>query len=158
MTERTFALWVEPIAAKLRESRAQVADLARSIPAEAWSQPSPLPGWTYKDLLAHLAPSEYLNTVLRAVLANELVDVSIFAQVDARNAQQLEERRDRSVEELIAELEAGNSQTQELLSRLAEADESRRQADIPMSLGEGLRGFLEHDPEHLAQLRTALET
>ena len=158
MTERTFALWVESIATKLRESRAQVTDLARSIPAEAWSRPSPLPGWTYKDLLAHLAPNEYLNPVLRAVVANEPLNASIFADVDARRAQQLEERRDRSVEELIAELEMGSEETQELLSHLTEADENRRQADIPISLTEGLRNFLEHDHEHLAQLRTALET
>ena len=158
MTERTFAPWVEPIAAKLRESRAQVAALARSIPAEAWSQPSPLPGWTYKDLLAHLAPTEDFRTVLRAVVANEPVDASIFANVDARNAQQVEERRGHSVDELIAELEAGSEKTQELLSRLTEADESRRQADIPISLGEGLGIFSDHDQEHLPQLRAALET
>lgn len=156
MTERTFALWVEPIAAKLRESRAQVADLARSIPSGAWSQPSPLPGWTYKDLLAHLAATEDLRAVLRAVLANEPVDASVFG--DARNAQQVEERRGCSVDELIAEVATGSEETQELLSRLTEADENRRQADIPISLREGLALFSDHDQEHLPQLRAALET
>ncbi len=155
MTERTFAPWVEPIAGKLRESRAQVATLARSIPSGAWSQPSPLPGWTYKDLLAHLAVTEDLRAVLHAVLSNEPVDATVFG--DARNAQQLEERRDCSIDELIAELEAGSEKTQELLSRLTEADENRRQADIPIGLGEGLGLFSGHDQEHLPQLRAALE-
>ena len=96
--------------------------------------------------------------VLRAVVANEPVDASIFANVDARNAEQVEERRDHSVDELIAELEAGSEKTQELLSRLTEADENRRQADIPISLGEGLGIFSDHDQEHLPQLRAVLET
>src|SRR3990172_8160338 len=54
VTTRTFATWVEPYAAQLRENREQVIAFACSLPAEAWDRPSPLPGWTYKDLLAHI--------------------------------------------------------------------------------------------------------
>ena len=54
MASRSFAPWVEPVAARLREGRAEIVELARSVPPEAWSRPSPNPGWRCKDLLAHL--------------------------------------------------------------------------------------------------------
>ncbi|GAG22155.1 unnamed protein product, partial [marine sediment metagenome] len=38
------------------------------------------------------------------------------------------------------------------------AHEEQRQKGAPMSLGEYLRFFPQHDDEHLAQLRTALST
>ena len=60
------------------------------------------------------------------------------------------------MQELIAEVAAEGEETQELLGRLDEADEERRQEDAPMSLGEYLRFFPTHDRDHLAQLRTAL--
>ncbi len=158
MSDRTFASWVEPIAAQLRESRRQIADVARSIPDEAWGGPTLLEGWTNKDLLAHLATGDWVcQTVLRAAVANEPLDMAAFADIDAGNARRLEERAGRSVEELIAEGEAKGAETQELLARLTEADEERRQEDAPMSLGEYLRMFPQHDQGHLAELRAALE-
>ena len=41
MTSRTFASWVEPIAAQQRETAAQVVELVRPIPVEAWNRPKP---------------------------------------------------------------------------------------------------------------------
>ena len=160
MTDRTFATWVEPIAGKLRESRAQIVDVARTIPTGAWSRPSPNEGWSYKDLLAHLAGGDWMcQKGLRAVLANERVDTSASAIADynGRSERFRREREGHSIEELIAEVEAEGEETQGLLARLTEADEERRQEDIPMSEGEYLRGFPSHDKRHLAELRTALE-
>ena len=161
ITDRTFASWVEPIAEQIRESRAQVVGVAHQILAELWRLPSPLRGWTNKDLLAHLASSDAsdLHIVLRAIITRERVDPALLSEPDARNARNVEERRGRSVEELIAELEADGEETQELLSQLGPGDENLRQDDIPMSLGEGLSNDPGgHDREHLAQLRTALES
>ncbi len=161
MTERTFAPWVEPIAEQLRESRAQVVGVAHQILAELWRLPSPLRGWTNKDLLAHLATGDWVcQTVLHAVTANEPLDLAAIGldAVNAGNARLLEERRERSVEELIAELEAEGAETQELLGHLTEEDEGRTQDGAPMSLGDYLRGFPEHDRQHLSELRTALES
>ncbi len=160
MTSRTFVSWVEPIAAKLRESRVQIVDVARTIPTEAWSRPSPNEGWSYKDLLAHLAGGDWMcQKGLRAVVANEWLDTSASAIADyeGRNERFRREREGHSIEELIAEVEAEGEETQGLLARLTEADEGRRQEDIPMSEGEYLRGFPGHDRRHLEELRTALE-
>ena len=159
--DRTFASWVAPIAAQIREGRAQVIRAAHQMLPELWRTPSPLPGWSYQDVLAHLASSDAsdFHLVLRAVIARERVDASLLSEPDARNARNVEERRGRSVEELIAELEEAGEETQELLSRLSEDDKELRQKDIPMSLGEGLaRDPGGHDREHLAQIRQALDS
>ena len=161
MTERAFASWVEPIAAQLRESRGQIGQEARTLPPEVWATPSPLDGWTYKDLLAHLAVGDWvLQTVLRAVVAKEPVDVKRVTDLDkinAENARLLKERRGSSPEELIAEVEAEGVETRELLGGLTNQDENLKQEDAPVSLSQYLAGFPGHDREHLAHLRTALD-
>ena len=159
MTTRTFAPWVEPIAAQLGESRAEIARTARRFLPDLWTMPSPLPGWTYKDLLAHLAVGDWVcQSILQAVVANKAADLSILNQLNERNEQYRRERAATSVEELIAELEAEGEETQELLSKLSDADEDRKQEGAPMSLGQYLKdAFPGHDRDHLDQLRTAMD-
>jgi uncharacterized protein (TIGR03083 family) len=163
MTHRTFASWVEPIAARLRENRAEVVAFARSLPAEAWGRPSPLEDWTCKDLLAHIgkANDQLFQKLLRTVIAREPVDTSMFATVDTddENARAIEVRQGMSPEEVIAEVEAAGEEIQDLLSRLTEDDRKLRQEEPPFILEGFLQGVLResHDLEHLAQLRTALE-
>jgi hypothetical protein len=160
MMTRTFAPWVAPSAEQLRQSRTEIARTARQLLPEHWSMPSPLEGWSYKDLLAHLATGDWVfQTVLRAVTANEPFDLAKINldYVNAGNVRLLEERKERSVEELIAEVAAEGEKTQELLVKLTDADEGRRQEGVPMSLAEGVRQFPGHDQDHLAQLKTALD-
>ena len=123
--------------------------------------PSPLEGWTYRDLLAHLSTGDWVcQTILRSVVSNKPLDLAVINldHINAGNARLLEERKGRSVEELIAEVEAEGEETQELLARLAPEHEQRTQEGAPMSLGQYLRdAFPAHDRDHLAQLRTALD-
>ena len=158
--ERTFAPWVAPIAAQIREGRGQVIRAAQQMLPEQWRMPSPLPGWSYQDVLAHLAVGDWVcQTVLRAATANERLDMAAIADLDGTNERYRQERAGRSVEELLVEVEEEGEETQELLSRLTEDDKELRQEDIPMSLGEGLaRDPGGHDREHLAQLRQALDS
>ena len=156
---RTFAPWVEPIAAQHRESRGQVIRAARQMFPEQWRMPSPLPGWSYQDLLAHLAVGDWVcQTVLRAATANERLDMAAIADLDGANERYRQERAGRSVEELLTEVEEEGEDTQALLARLTEADENRTQEDAPVGLGEYLRMFPGHDREHLAELRQALDS
>ena len=161
MTSRTFASWVEHIAAQEGESAAWIVEVARSIPADAWGQPSPIEGWTYKDLLAHLASNDDLRYLLRSVIARERADPSRFVigGAAALNARDVGERRERTVEELITEFEAQEEETQELLAGLTADDKDYRQEDIPWTLGQALRATEPafHYQQHLEQLRTALE-
>ncbi len=158
-SDRTFAPWGEPIAKALREGRAQVIRAAQEMFPEHWRMPSPLPGWSYQDVLAHLAVGDWVcQTVLRAATANERLNMAALADLDGTYERYRKERAGRSVEELLAEVEAEGEETQALLSRLTEADEHRTQEDAPVSLGEYLRTFPSHDQEHLAQFRQALDS
>jgi uncharacterized protein (TIGR03083 family) len=161
VTTRTFALWVEPIAAKFRDTRAELVATARAMPAEAWTRPSPNEGWTYKDLLAHVAGDTEKNflTVLRLVIDRRPVDLATFTTgADERNARDIAARRGRTIDELIAEIEADGEETQELLTRFTDADENSQPEGLPMTVGDGLRQLAGgHDGEHLAHLRAALE-
>ncbi|MEX1253678.1 MAG: DinB family protein [Dehalococcoidia bacterium] len=161
MTTRTFAPWVEPVAAELRETRSLIARKANQIPEEVWALPSPLPEWSYKDLLAHLATGDWVcHVILRTIMANEVLDLATVANLDwvaMGNAERLAARKERPAQELIAEVRVHNDETQELLAQLTAADEERTQEGAPMTLGAYLKGFAGHDRDHLAQLETALQ-
>ena len=157
MTERTFVAWVKPIAAELRETRAAIVEVARRAPAEAWSKPSPNDGWTCKDLLAHLATGDWvLQGVLGLVTGGEGRLITGIEEVNEGNAARIEARRETPPAALADEVEAMGERTQELLAKLQESHESLKGDNVPMSLGDYLRGFPDHDRDHLNDLRTAL--
>lgn len=160
MTPRTFVAWVEQPAEQLRKSRAEIARTARQLPPEHWLLPSPLPGWTYQDLLAHLAgdTGKISSATFRAAVTGQsALDCTFLDGGDAWNARDVQERRDLSVEELIAEIEADGAAWQDLLSQVKETDQDRRWSGFPMSLSDYLRLLMWHEDEHLKHLRTALE-
>ena len=162
MTTHTFASWVAPIADQLRLGRAEIVRTTSRFLPEIWGLPSPLEGWSYKDLLAHLATGDWVcQHILRTVLANEPLDVANITNPDwvtDGNTRFLAERKDRSVEELVAEVEAEGEETQELLAQLTDEHEHRTQEGAPMSLGQYLRdAFPDHDRRHLEELKSALE-
>ncbi len=163
MADRTFAGWVEPIAARHRRDDAQVLEFARSLPEEAWAQPSGLDGWTCKDVMAHIGKGndQLYQQLLRRVIAGDKVDTAIFVEVDtdAENAAGVAERRSLSPAEVIAEFEEAGEEVLELLSSLTEEHEQLRQDDPPFIL-KGFLGMIEkesHSIEHLKQLQTALK-
>ena len=162
MTARTFAPWVEPIAALLREQRARVITFARSLPADAWDRPSPLAGWTCKDLLAHIGKGndQLFQQLLRTIVAGEPIDTHMFAvDTDGDNTRKVEERRAWTAADVIAEVEEAGEEIQDLLSQLTDEHEQYKQDDPPFQLDGYFRLIREesHDLEHLAQLRNALE-
>lgn len=163
MADREFASWVRPIAATLAEDRRQVIAFARSAPADLWDRPSIVDGWTHKDILAHAAGGndQILQEFLRSVAACGPLDPALFQlDTDAENERGVAERRDWPVERLIAELEQGGDEVQELLSCVREEDEDLGQNVLPVSLGRFLRIVEEerHDRLHLEQLRAGLRT
>lgn len=160
MADRTYASWVEPIATSDRESRVELLELVRKLAPADWKRPSPLPGWTLKDLLAHLAGGTGRNfqQILEAVVSRTPVDPAMLGEADARNAQDVEDRKDMSVGELISEIRGEAEAIDILLSRLTEEDMDLKQDNIPMSLGDGLsQNPGGHYHEHLAHFKEALE-
>ncbi len=158
MSRIKFASWVEPIAERMRGTRAEIVELARSLPADAWSRPSPNPDWTYHDLLAHLADdtNKNLHAALRAIADGRDIDAALFDDIDARNAAGVRDRRSHSIEQLITEIERDGDQMRRLLSEIREEDEHRTQPEIRGTFGSFLSdGLAAHDALHRDQLRTA---
>ncbi len=163
MTERTYAGWVEPIAARNREDDAQVLAFARSIPEEAWAWPSGLNGWTCKDIMAHIGNGndQLFQQLLRQVIAGDKVDTEIFRTVDTdgENATGIAERSSLSPAEVIAEFEEAGEEVLDLLAGLTAEHEHYQQDDPPFIL----KGFMDligkesHSIEHLKQMKAALK-
>jgi uncharacterized protein (TIGR03083 family) len=166
MTTRTFAQWVVPSAEQLRQSRTEIARTARQLLPEHWSMPSPLEGWTYKDLLAHLATGDwFFQTMLRDRLGIEkgLPAEQNMSFVNDGNARLLADRKDSSVEQLLAEAQVEGEETQELLGKITPDVEPgtvvwHRPNGDPVTLEQWVTGFSNHDKIHLAQLKTALDS
>ncbi len=158
MSDRTFAKWVKPIARSLAESRAEVAAFARSLPAEAWSEPSALEGWTRKDVLAHLAgdTGKVSAAAMRSAVEPDTPAPTFGASEHELNARDVEARRSTPVEELIAEIETDCETWLELMSRFDD-DTDCRWDGFPISLREYLNLLVPHDRDHLAEMRVGLE-
>jgi len=158
MSSRTFAAWVEPIARDLTTSRAAVVAFARSLPAEAWDEPSALPGWSRKDVLAHLAADtgKVSASAMLSAIDPGAPHPSYGKSEHDLNARDIESRRDTSVADLIAEIEADGKTWQDLLSQFDE-DTDRSWPGFPNTLREYLNLMFSHDRDHLAEMRAGLE-
>jgi hypothetical protein len=159
MGERLFADWVAPIADRFRSTRAEIAKQARSVPDGAWGASSPNTGWSYHDVLAHLAEGDVsVQHTMRTVLEGGNTDFRGWNNGrEDRIAAGLERGFGLAAEQLIDLVLAEGEETQQLFSRLGDGHESilvitSRTNPEPQSL----RAFLEayrHDEEHLEHLR-----
>jgi hypothetical protein len=164
-SEREFASWVEPIAGRLRASRAEIALFSRSVAPERWDMPSPNPRWSNKDLLAHLATAHwFFQENLRRITEGDAYVPSFQWPSDPNvdvvewgNWERVKERRDWPVERLFAEAAEVGEKTQELFSRLTPEHEHFRRQGAPRTLGENLTQFPNHEYFHLTQLRRGTE-
>lgn len=129
-----------------------------SVASDAWGDQSiAAPGWTHKDILAHAAAIDLrAHTRLRNVLGEagdaELASIN---RGDEWNQERVAERRDRTVAQLITELDAKRAQTFELLSRLKpehlDAKITRAKGET-LSLPDYLDRIGAHDSIHAGQL------
>jgi hypothetical protein len=157
MTTVRFASWVEPIASRYRESCEEAMRLARTLSDEDLQLPSGDPEWSVRDEFAHISSGAAFVEMLRAIVRGERPDTTAFADVDALNARNIAERRNRPVQELARDIEANGHELQELLAQLTDDDENRQPAGIPFALKDLLGGNSQHDHYHLAQIRQACE-
>ena len=128
-----------------------------SVADDAWGEPSPCPGWTYKDLLAHVAANHLrAQTRLRALLGDrDEAELEALKDEDGWNQRQVEARRDRSLRQLADELAANRYQTLLLLSRL-----QPEHLSAPITMADGstrnvldyIDIFTGHESIHAAQL------
>ena len=153
--------------------RAGFADVARDasvLVAGDWSRPTLDSDWDAHDLLAHISSTQgaLVATVASAVPAAEPAAAPAAVagagqsgprepfDPDRWNASQVRRRRERSVADLVAEIAEGTAAFDEAVQA---ADLGRtvtigRFAGRP--LAEALKGLLDHQRNHMSELRAAL--
>jgi uncharacterized damage-inducible protein DinB len=131
--------------------------MARTVTEEQLSRPTGDEGWSVRKEFTHIAASDpdFVKT-LRAILDGSTPDLSVFADIDARNARNLEAWKDRSMEEIADELERNGQVLQDLLARLTDDDEARQPEGMPFPLSGLINGYGQHGPYHLGQIRRAV--
>lgn len=161
MTARTYAPWVEPIAAETLGGAEELLAFVRGQRDGFWSRPSAVEGWTCRDVLAHLAgdSGKVSKAAMRAaVTGGPFEDPPDFKDGgDALNARDVADRRDRTISELIDEIADDRREWAELLPQLTDADDGACWEGFPLTLGQYLRICAGHDREHLEHLRAPLE-
>ena len=167
LNKRTFVAWVEPIASRDSEARAELLRFSKSIPDNLWASPSSVPGWTCKDILAHLAgdTGKWFATILNSVLQGKRLEEPYFGRkvdVDGLNRSDVEARRYTAIQALIEEIGNDGRIHDEQLSLLKAEHEHHLLAHYDVSLGEFLRNKeagkrSDHDRVHLQQLEAEAE-
>ncbi len=128
-----------------------------SVDDRAWDEPSPDPGWTNKDLLAHVASNELrVHVRLRGLLGEATEDErAAVDDVDGWNQRQVEARRHLGVRQLVDEMAASRYQTLLILARVG-PDHLRRPVALSggrtCSLVEYIDMFTAHESLHAGQL------
>jgi len=133
-----------------------------SVDPTCWERPSSLPGWSFRDLLAHIATGDWvLQSHLRSVL--ERGAPASWPDVAAGNAARIEARRFSTWEKLTDEFLSARHETMLLLSHLRPEHlrapitmrwlpEDRREG----AMLDYLLAFPDHDRAHREQLRAAM--
>jgi uncharacterized protein (TIGR03083 family) len=134
----------------------ELAGVVRALHGD-WSAAAPgYEGWTCRDLLAHLSSSAAsLPAVAGSVNQPKDPNAPAFDS-DRWNASQVRRRSDKQPQELIDEYDAG---TTRLVMVLADQSVDTPVAIGPyagVSLGEAMAKMLEHQRDHLSDLRKAL--
>ena len=150
-----------PAVAERRALLDELAALAATVRPDQWELPTENPGWSCRDVLAHLASGDWvMHRILRGALAGQdLSALSDSIDVDAGNAERVAARRGRGIDELLAEMKRQQTQTLALWEML---QERHVQAVLPhwsggfCTLSEYLLGFAGHDRYHIGQLRAGL--
>ncbi len=157
MDDQTFA----GLISELRESATQVEAQIRSVPAGRWDEVTPgaEAGWTRRQLLAHMATND-LRQITRVRVGAGIGSqadrdaLSEQADVDVWNRAQVEQRRDRSIDELVAELQAHRAEFIVLLESLSPEQRSQlmpfRGDRLPLTTGVPM--IIGHLAEHAREV------
>ncbi len=116
----TFLAEIEAKFRVLQRHREVALRAIYSVADDAWEEPSQLPGWRYKDILAHLASNDIRHHIRLRFLLGEAdrSELAALNHVDGWNAGAIEERRGRSARELLDEMAAHRYELLRILGRL----------------------------------------
>lgn len=146
--------WIDRLAA----ARNDLLLVLRGLPEAARTRPCRDDGWSPRDIVGHVASWEdrYITLIQQFINghAEQIEWIRDEAALDAWNAQQYLRKRDWSWDETLRELALLR---EELLWNLgwATPEQLNQQHATPrgtLSVATLLRGLIEHDQEHMAEL------
>lgn len=148
---------------RITDDHAASLAIFRSLTPEQWSQAVPSDEgaqWVAKDVLAHVAVSEggQLNVITR-YLAGESSVIPDDFDLARYNRGSVKKRADKSVDELLQEIEAGHHKVLELLENTPEEkfDLTGRHARGDVLTIEGMfHRVTEHRRQHAEELKRHL--
>jgi len=153
----TFVPEIDATLRTLTRHRDATLRAVYSVADEAWDEESALAGWTYKDILTHLASNDIRHEIrLRAALGEgDAAALRSLDDVDGWNQRARQERGGLSVRKLIDEMAAHRQEVLRLLSRL-----QPEHVSAAVSLPDGrtyappeyIEMFSGHEVGHAAQL------
>ncbi|OAI41284.1 hypothetical protein AYO38_04015 [bacterium SCGC AG-212-C10] len=149
--------------------RAKYEDFCRSLQKDELALPVPNSTWIVKDFISHLATIDGpVETMFRNVHtgAGGAFERSGDEKwnVDSWNDHMVEVRRDKSVDEILAEAAATRATLRQAMSDFTQKDldyemvfggDSKRPAGKVL-LGQYLRGWCKHDPMHAVDMMRAM--
>ncbi len=160
---------LEAIVRELDSHRERFDSFCRSLSAEELVRPVPRSAWLVRDFIAHLATIDGpVAEMFRAVRRGE--DNGIRTpnggrfDVDDWNERRVQERRGRTVEELLDEARREREALKHDLVALTPADLERplkfagdaKRPPATIPLGMYLAGWCKHDPMHVVDMCRAL--
>jgi hypothetical protein len=160
---------VEAVIAELDAHRERFEAFCRSLTGEELERPVPRSSWRVRDFIAHLAtidgPVMRMFEDVHAGRDEGLrgPDGGRF-DVDGWNEERIQERRQRSVEDLLGEAAEVRAQLHEVMATLDEGDLAHvikfigdaKRPPGEVRLGAYLRGWCKHDPMHALDMSRAL--
>ena len=160
---------VQEVIDELDRHRAQFEDFCRSLTQDELQREVPNSTWQVRDFIAHLATIDGpVAEMFRTMHAGQdagirNTDGGKF-DVDNWNDRQVEQRRARSVEEVLAEAATSRAALKEHMYVLTDEDLARtlkfggdsKRAASEIPFGAYLRGWCKHDPMHAMDMSRAL--
>ncbi len=129
----------------MKHEREALMSYLRELPEAAWEKPSLCPGWTVRDVVAHL--------VANAADVNALNLDGVGTE--AYNQRQLDERKDKTIDELLTEWEEQGPIFEANI--LAQTDEFWNADYAPFgTVGTALRRLVEDIYIHAQDIKVAL--
>lgn len=143
-------------ASALQAGFIELASIVRALHGD-WSTPANgYDGWTVKDLLAHLSSTQAsLAAVAQSVTADPRPGAQPF-DADRWNSSQIRKRAGTDPQELLDEFDSGTTKLVDTLTDLDLAKKVTIGAYPGYALGDAMAEMLEHQRQHLEDLRRAL--
>ncbi len=149
----------DDIIQELTEARSEVLSLCRQMTEQEWSLPTDEGVWTVKDNVLHLSISEPgLLRLAQRALRGETLRSPDF-DLDYYNQRQVAKYREKTVREIISDLETARGATLAFIASLEESDLDREGEDKyfgRVTVEYLLRRIAMHDWHHLEVIRRAL--